>query len=170
MRSSNAPAAPLDAPIPGQSLTAPLGGRPWQRPPQFNTPEQALSFYVDRITNDRQASEMMDLLEMGVPVDTLVDNMTLGGVMEGLHSADVSMIVAPALMEVISGMAKQAGVKHTVVSTDVDEETPTNAEVAITVNKLKEKANMPIERMKEEPQEEEQPEQEAPRGLMARRA
>ena len=113
---------------------------------------------------------MMDLLEMGVPVDTLVDNMTLGGVMEGLHSADVSMIIAPALMEVISGMAKQAGVKHTVVSTDVDEEAPTNAEVALTVNKLKEKADMPIERMKEEPQEEEQPEQEAPRGLMARRA
>ena len=29
----------FDAPIPGMSLTAELGGRPWQSPPQYATVE-----------------------------------------------------------------------------------------------------------------------------------
>ena len=27
----------FNAPIPGEMLTAEMGARPWQRPPQFNT-------------------------------------------------------------------------------------------------------------------------------------
>ena len=34
----------LDAPIPGQSLTAPLGDRPWQKPARFSQPDVALAF------------------------------------------------------------------------------------------------------------------------------
>ena len=42
MLKRNEPAPTLDAPIPGQSLTAPVGDRPWQRPAALPTPEQAL--------------------------------------------------------------------------------------------------------------------------------
>jgi len=157
----------LDAPIPGQGMTAPLGDRPWQRPAQFSTPEQALSFYISKITQDRQASQMMDILEMGVPVDTLVDTVQLGGVMEGLHSVDVGMIIAPALIEAISGMADKAGVKYTRESTDIDEEAPMGSEIALTLTKMREGKDMPkeapVEKVVEEVTEEE------PTGLMARR-
>ena len=71
MLDKNTPKPALDAPIPGQSLTAPLGDRPWQKPAKFPTPEQALAFYVDRIGQDRQINQIVDLLELGVPVDTL---------------------------------------------------------------------------------------------------
>ena len=54
----NAPAPMLDAPIPGQGMTAPLGGRPWQQPPRFPTAEQALSFYVDKISEERQTDQL----------------------------------------------------------------------------------------------------------------
>lgn len=167
MKNKNAPAPMLDAPIPGQGMTAPLGDRPWQRPAQFSTPEQALSFYISKITQDRQASQMMDILEMGVPVDTLVDTVQLGGVMEGLHSVDVGMIIAPALIEAISGMADKAGVKYTRESTDIDEEAPMGSEIALTLTKMREGKDMP----KEAPVKEvvEEVTEEEPTGLMARR-
>ena len=41
---------PFDAPIPGQSLTAPLGDRPWQKPARYSSPDDGLAFYVNRIT------------------------------------------------------------------------------------------------------------------------
>lgn len=169
MLNDNTSAVAVDAPIPGQSLTAPLGGRPWQKPPQYSTPEEALAFYVERITEDKQTDQIMDLLEIGVPADTLVDTMTLGGVMQGLHSADVSMIIGPALIETISGMATKAGIDHKVVAGDGElENKPTRSEIAVVLNKEKQKPNSTMAQPAEE-MEEEQETSEPLRGLMARR-
>jgi len=163
MRDRNSPALSLDAPIPGQAMTAPVGDRPWQRPAELPTPEQALSFYVDRITNDKQAAQMMDLLEMGIPVDTLVDTVQLGGVMDGLHSVDVGMVIAPALAEIIAGMADKAGVEYKLMSDDIEAQKPTQSEVALTLNDMSTMTEEPApEPVQEAPAEE-------PRGLMARR-
>ena len=169
MQSRNDPAPTLDAPIPGQGLTAPLGGRPWQRPPQFNTAEAALAFYLDRISGDRQVSQMLDVLELGIPVDSLVNMMTLGGVMEGLHSADVKTIIEPALAEAIASIAEEAEVEYKLLSDDVEEDAPTEVEIALGVNKLKEKqTGIKLVDEKEEVVEEEQTE-DVSRGLMSRR-
>lgn len=171
MQSRNDPAPSLDAPIPGQGLTAPLGGRPWQRPPQFNTADAALAFYLDRISGERQVSQMLDVLELGVPVDSLVNMMTLGGVMEGLHSADVKSIIEPALAEAIASIAEEAGVEYKLLSDDVGEDEPTQAEVALIAQKSKEKrTGITVKDIvePEAPAEEEQ-EDDSPRGLMSRR-
>ena len=42
-----------------QSLTAPLGDRPWQKPAVYPTPDEALAFYIDRITRPKQATKML---------------------------------------------------------------------------------------------------------------
>ena len=165
----DAPQIGLDAPIPGQGLTAPLGGRPWQRPPEFSTPEQALAFYVEKITDKRTSQKMFDLLELGLPVDKLVDTMQLGGVMEGLHSVDVGMIIAPALHEVITGMADKVGVKYTSMTT-VNEDAPTESQVAVVMDELR--AEDKTLSVQDKKSEEEVPEEEAEkvvRGLMARK-
>ena len=171
MQSRNDPAPSLDAPIPGQGLTAPLGGRPWQRPPQFNTADAALAFYLDRISGERQVSQMLNVLELGVPVDSLVNMMTLGGVMEGLHSADVKSIIEPALAEAVASIAEEAGVEYKLLSDDVGEDEPTQAEVALIAQKSKEKrTGITVKDIvePEAPAEEEQ-EDDSPRGLMSRR-
>lgn len=171
MQSRNDPAPSLDAPIPGQGLTAPLGGRPWQRPPQFNTADAALAFYLDRISGERQVSQMLDVLELGVPVDSLVNMMTLGGVMEGLHSADVKSIIEPALAEAVASIAEEAGVEYKLLSDEVGEDEPTQAEVALIAQKSKEKrTGITVKDIvePEAPAEEEQ-EDDSPRGLMSRR-
>jgi len=170
MLDKNAPAPSLDAPIPGQSLTAPLGDRPWQRPPRFPTAEQALNFYVDRLTSDRENGELMDLLELGVPIDSLVDTLQLGGVMEGLHSVDVGIIITPALAELVEQMAKSTDTEYTLTSEEIEETLPTKSEVALGIKHLKD--NNMGSLIKEEEKEvidEEPVEEKQPRGLMARR-
>lgn len=168
MLKRNEPAPSLDVPIPGQGLTAPLGDRPWQRPATLSTPEQVLAFYVDRITNTKQASQMLDLLELGIPVDTLVDTIQLGGVMDGIHSVDVGMVIAPSLAEIIGDMADKADVKYKMLSTDDPEDRPTKSEIALTLNEIS-NADVQVKEEPEQPQEPQEEEQERPRGLMARR-
>lgn len=169
MQNKNAPAPILDAPIPGQGMTAPLGDRPWQRPPQFTTPEQALEFYVNKISQDKQVDQMLDILELGVPVETLVDTLQLGGVMEGLHSVDVGMLIAPALVEVVSQIATKAEIDHKVEGEGEDSAIPSKSSLALTLQELKEEEDG-IQTPQEEEQEiiEDMPE-EKPAGLMARR-
>ena len=152
---------PLDAPIPGQSLTAPLGDRPWQKPAKFPKPDMALAFYVDRITKPERANELLDLLENGVPVDVLVDIMQQSGVMEGIHSLDTGIVIAPALVEVMSSMADEVGVEYTKFSNDKGKEGASQAEIIFAL-KEDEKSKMPEIEVEDDVEEE-------PKGLMARR-
>jgi len=157
----------MDAPIPGQSLTAPLGDRPWQNPPQYSTVEQAIQYYMPRLTSDRMAGRLMDMLEMGVPIDTVVDTIQLGGVMEGIHSVDVGMLVSPVLAEAIEQMAKSAEVSYKLMGDETDREAPDDSEIALA---MMEAAKSKGESMTEEPvQEAEVVEEPQPTGLMARR-
>jgi len=102
----------LDAPIPGMSMTHELGARPWQSPAQHTTVEEALDYYIPRFANDEVTEQLMDVLEMGVPVTTVANSLQLSGVMEGKHSIDVGMMVIPVLMELIMFMADEEGVKY----------------------------------------------------------
>ena len=102
----------FSVPIPGQSLTAPLGGRPWQSPPQYATVEEALDYYLPRLANDEVIAQLMDTLEMGVPVTVIANTMQLASVMEGKHTVDVGMLVVPVLIEMILYLAEQNDVEY----------------------------------------------------------
>ena len=102
----------FDAPIPGESLTHELGARPWQSPAQHVTVEEALDFYIPRFANDDVTEQLMDVLEMGVPVTAVANSIQLSGVMEGKHSIDVGMLVLPVLMELIMFMADEEGIEY----------------------------------------------------------
>ena len=106
-------AIPFDAAIPGQSLTAELGSRPWQQPAQYTTVEEALDYYIPRLQSDEVSAQLLDVLEMGIPVTTVANTMQLGSVMEGKHSVDVGMLILPVLVELIMLIGDTAGVKYT---------------------------------------------------------
>jgi len=168
MFNKNSPSPSLDAPIPGQGMTAPLGGRPWQQPPKFSTPEKALSFYVDRFTQEGQVDQLLDILELGVPVDTLVDTVQIGGVMEGLHSVDVGIIIAPALIEAVSKIADKAGVEYIAESQEVDPNVPSKSALALSLKEIKEQDSGIVDKEPEIEEVMEEPEEKLT-GLMARR-
>jgi len=102
----------LDAPISGQHMTSELGGRPWQQAPQYTTVDEAIEYYLDRMSSEEFTEQLVDVLEMDVPVTSLANTIQLGGVMDGKHTVDVGMLVMPLLMEMIMLVGDMAGVKY----------------------------------------------------------
>ena len=85
------PKPPLDAPIPGQSLTAELGNRPWQNPPQFTTVQQAVEFYIPRLVDPNFVEELISIIELGIPLKTIANSMMLGATLQGRHTIDIGV-------------------------------------------------------------------------------
>ena len=102
----------FDAPIPGMSMTHELGARPWQSPPQYSTVDDAIEYYLDRMSSDDFLDQLTDILEMGVPVTTLANTLQLGNVMEGVHTIDVGMLVLPVLVEMMMLVGDSAGIEY----------------------------------------------------------
>jgi hypothetical protein len=95
------------------SLTKEPGNAPWEQPPLYNTVEESLAFYLEKFNDEETLDELMFTLEVGYPVDAMVDFLTSHSVMEGYHSVDVKMILSPVLHEYIMSLADAAGVKYT---------------------------------------------------------
>jgi len=170
----------LDAPISGQHMTSELGGRPWQQEPQYKTVDDAIEYYLDRMSSDEFTDQLVDVLEMDVPVTTLANTLQLGGVMDGKHTVDVGMLVMPLLMEMIMLVGDMADVKY-----DSGMENPNKGKTRDTlVESVKMKLQREIDKKEgmlfsddelgedtsEEVKDVEEPKmEEEPKGLMARR-
>tara|TARA_R110000824_G_scaffold188480_2_gene369845 strand:+ start:1678 stop:2184 length:507 start_codon:yes stop_codon:yes gene_type:complete len=96
----------FSAPVPGMSLTTEPKGRAWEKPAKYADPEDALSFYVDQLSSPDMLNKMGDILESKFPATALVDSLILGGVMKGIHSIDVGVIISPALLIFVSGIGR----------------------------------------------------------------
>tara|TARA_E500000318_G_scaffold52348_1_gene48841 strand:- start:5407 stop:5967 length:561 start_codon:yes stop_codon:yes gene_type:complete len=178
----------FDAPVPGQSLTTEPKGFPWERPPQIDKPEEALTFYINNMSKQEVLDDIFTALDEGFPLDLLVKSILTNGVMEGIHSIDVSLIVHPVLVEYIHVQAREAGIKKIVLKAKNKKEAMAKKEKQLLVSRLqraidkmekKDEGTDILEQTQEFLQEnrEEQPveaEEEAeveekPMGLMARR-
>ena len=107
---SNEPS--LDRPIPGQSLTSEVGSRPWQSPPQYSTVDEVVDYYMERMSSEDFIVQLIDVLEMGVPITTLANTIQMSSVMNGLHSIDTGMLVLPLIMEMLMMIGDGAKVKY----------------------------------------------------------
>ena len=102
----------FDAPIPGQSLPAEPRNRPWTNPPQLDTVEDAMEYYLPKLSSPSFAPRVLDVIEKGIPLTSLAEVMVTGGAMEGIHSIDVGMLVSPILVEFMKGMAELADIEY----------------------------------------------------------
>ncbi len=87
----------LDAPIPGQSLTDQPKNWPWENPPEMADPEEATQYYINKLADEEIMDDLSVLLGSDMPVAPFVKTLLTMGVMNGLHSIDVSMIIAPVI-------------------------------------------------------------------------
>ena len=160
----------IDAPIPGMGMTAPLGGRPWQQPPQMATVEEAMGYYIKKLEDPDFAPELLTVIELGVPLTTLANTMQLASVMEGKHSIDVGMLVIPILVELMSNMAEanQVPFKSGMEREETGEISPATIALARKQGKLKPMKGAEEPAPQPQPQPEQPPEQ-PPMGLMTRR-
>lgn len=166
----------FNAPIPGQSLTAELGARPWQHPPQYNTVEEAMDFYAPRILEPQFRDQLVDVMELGIPLTTIANSLQSGGVMQGKHTIDVGILIMPVLIEMLSYVGDEEGIEYTIGTEMEDEDQDkfrdsTIAKAMRDVRKKMEQAGTePVEELPETGVEEESmAEEPEPTGLMARR-
>jgi hypothetical protein len=163
---ANIPEVMIDAPIAGQSLTAELGNRPWQKPAQYTTVEEALDFYIPRLTDVDTQDDLMNVIELGIPLTTIADALQSGGTMDGKHTIDVGILIIPVLIETLAYLAEEQGVEYVTGTEKEVSDTPSSSAVALAIKKIKEQSG--------EPQETEEPEveielEEPSGGLMSRR-
>ena len=102
----------FNRPVPGQSLTSTPKGAPYERPPEINDPVKALDYHLDILDNPKAVEQAMFMLEMGIDLSTLVEGITRNAVMEGIHSIDISLIIAPVIHEYLKGYADSLGIKY----------------------------------------------------------
>jgi hypothetical protein len=167
------PEPQVDAPIPGQSLTAPLGGRPWQQPPQYNTVEEALEYYVPKITDRGFVKKLLTIMELGIPLTTIANSIQTASVMEGKHSIDVGVLTAPVLVELMKNIGEANEVSYVVGTGEGQDDMKDRASIALANKKgdinLSDEpvADITIDKVAEvEPKEKE----DELKGLMARRS
>ena len=172
----------FDRPIPGQSLTTTPKAAPYERPPDVTDPVKALELHIDKLMEEDAMDDALFFLEEGLDLVTLVEGMLRSAVMEGIHSIDISLIIAPALHEFIKGAALRADIDFEEGFEDkkLKQAISYNRDVARSKRMLEEIKGvdtmpdpMSLEdaKMPEQEQVEEQPipQEEPQEGLMARR-
>jgi hypothetical protein len=170
MEVSNSPS--FDAPIPGQSLTVELGNRPWQSTPKLTTVDDAIDYYMERMSSEEFMVQVADILESGVPVTTLANTLQMASVMDGLHTVDVGMLVLPMLMEMLMMIGDSADIEYDKGLEDPNKPKIRDSLFAKMITKYEKKVNSADvnKDTQEEVKEEEQVETAQPSGLMARRS
>jgi hypothetical protein len=129
-----------------------------------------LSIRKARLTDPQDSIGIINALEKGIPVETLTEVIQLGGVMEGLHTIDVGVLISPVIAETLIQLAEKAGIKYTVEDEEkAEEKMPEDLDIELATMDLEPKRKSIDEIMtgKEEPVDEIQKEE--PKGLMARR-
>jgi hypothetical protein len=166
MRYGNREEPILEAPIPGMAMTHEVGARPWQTPPQYPTVSQAAQYYVTSMQDEAFVEQAINLMETGMPITLMANNIQLATVLQGKHTIDVGMLLIPVIMEMLMLIGDRAGIEYTTgMERDKDIEINDSASEAAFVKFQKELG-------KDKPQEEvveEDKQEEEPMGLMARR-
>ena len=164
----------VDGPIAGMGLTHELGGRPWQKPPQYNTVEEALQYYIPRFSNPKLMEDLLDVMELGIPLTVIADTMQSGATMEGVHTVDVGLLLIPVLIEMMAYIGDEAGIEYDLgLEERIDDDEISQTKIALAIQRWKEKMPEEFERTEDEDTDTtEEVEEETPElgGLMARRA
>tara|TARA_R110001599_G_scaffold215270_1_gene413455 strand:- start:3441 stop:3965 length:525 start_codon:yes stop_codon:yes gene_type:complete len=95
--------AQFDRPVAGQSLTAPPKGAAYERPPEITSPEKAFEAHIKNVSRGEAIEDVIFLTSQGLDIKSLTEGLLRSAVAEGIHSIDVSLILAPILHEFIKG-------------------------------------------------------------------
>jgi len=101
----------FDAPIPGQSLTNEPKNAPWERPPETSNPDEAIVHHLTRIGTPKVLNSILDGVGQGLPVSMLTELVLTGAVAQGIHSIDISMMIAPVIQDYIVNLLEEEDVE-----------------------------------------------------------
>ena len=108
--------------IPGQSLTTPPKSAPYERPPQISDPLAAIDYHLEQLDDPKAVEELMFFLQLGIDLSTLVEGVARKAVLDGIHSIDISLSIAPVIHEYIKGYADAMDIDYDEGFEDKEEE------------------------------------------------
>ena len=108
--------------IPGQSLTTPPKSAPYERPPQISDPLEAIDYHLEQLDDPKAVEELMFFLQLGIDLSTLVEGVARKAVLDGIHSIDISLSIAPVIHEYIKGYADAMDIDYDEGFEDKEEE------------------------------------------------
>lgn len=111
----------LDGPIPGMSLTAEPKSRPWRRPSQVSTVDEAVAMYSMVFKDPKTKRMMLEQIEKGIPLTSIADLLITANTMQGKHTLDVGILVSPILIETMVTFAELAEIDYVMGTDDVTE-------------------------------------------------
>jgi hypothetical protein len=127
---------PFAAAPPGIGMMNETGGRPWERPSKNSNPEEAANITIEKIDSNPQVKEeMLNLMSVGSPVETIVNTITFMGFVNGEWTPDTAELIKPALMIYFIGAALENNIEATVYNVPQDEKERTSDEDLVRMMK-----------------------------------
>jgi hypothetical protein len=100
----------FEAPIPGQSLTTEPKNSPWENPSELSDVGDVINYYIEKLMKEDTMDDIVALLDLDVPVVSLVEGLYMKSAMNGIHTIDAGVLAAPAIHAFIVAAAEQQGV------------------------------------------------------------
>ena len=101
----------FDGPVPGQSLTDTPQNAPWEHPPQYVNPQDALDTLFQGIMVDKNLQEIIAMLDAGIPVESLVKVLLFSGFSQGKWTFDLMQLLVQPTFEMLVAIGTRAKVK-----------------------------------------------------------
>jgi len=102
----------FDAPVPGESLTATPRNAKWEHPPHMPETGDAFEYIWNQMHKEPQLTQLISLLDTGVPVEALAKTLLFAGFGEGKWTVDGAILLAEPVFLSITALAKNAGLKE----------------------------------------------------------
>jgi|TARA_R110000824_G_scaffold68899_1_gene177652 hypothetical protein len=113
---------PFDHPVPGQSLTDEPGKWAFEKPPQIVEIDDAIAFVVKKTEgNPSVKQEFIKQMLSGMPIESIVNTISLAGFSEGMWSPDIAEIIKLPLASYFMGVAEDANIEATLFNATKEE-------------------------------------------------
>ena len=113
----------MGRPIPGQSLTNdPDNPAPFEKAPKITNQRQAIEFIFSKLTTEEVYIPIMGLLDEGMGVMTVVQNILYQGFREGFWNPDMMLLVAEPTAYMVMSLAERAGIDYVIDDNEQEDE------------------------------------------------
>ena len=127
---------PFSAAPPGIGMMNEPGGRPWEQPAKTSNPEEAANKTIEKIDSNPQVKEeMLNMMSVGSPIETIVNTITFMGFVNGEWTPDTAELIKPTLMVYFIGAALENNIEATVYNVPEDEKERTSEEDLVRIMK-----------------------------------
>ena len=159
---------PFSMPPAGHSLTTPPGKWAWEQPPQHVDLEEAYDEIKSKMMIPENRITMLQLMDAGIPIETLVRTITFTGFTQGKFTPDVAELLNPLVGIYMAIQADKAGITPRMLNNPpesaIDIETVSTIMKDLNPDRYLQLLNKPTE--EEEMVEEKEAADEAPKTFM----